>query len=151
MQSATERQRDAYEKAREAKRAARELADLPECLEVPAGRPKETFSAQPDAALETGETSPLLVNLDGETWLANRLLQHGIDIYAGGPYASYADRLGAAIIRNGIQCVIVGRKDGSPESYAKCFERIAGKPLEPKPTKQKTRVPRGTNTTVEST
>lgn len=72
----------------------------------------------------------LLTPLDAETWLASRLAQHGCDIYnSAEPYATYADRLGACIVRNGMQCVIVGRKDGKPESYAKCFERIAGKPL----------------------
>lgn len=72
----------------------------------------------------------LLAHVEGETWLANRLRQHGCDIYAGGPYATYADRLGACIVRNRVQTVIVGRSPaGKPESYAQLFERIAGKPL----------------------
>lgn len=72
----------------------------------------------------------LLTHVEGETWLANRLLQHGCDIYAGGPYATYVDRLGACIVRNRLQSVIVGRSPaGKPESYAQLFERIAGKAL----------------------
>lgn len=93
--------------------------------------------------LDLTQTPDLLSGVEGETWLANRLIQHGIDIYAGDSYPTFADRLGAAIVRNGVQCVIVGRNpDGKPESYAQCFQRIAGKPL-PK----KVDVPRETSNT----
>ena len=84
------------------------------------------------AGVPIGESLPLLVHIEAETWLANRLADHGCDIYDGGPYATYAERLGACILRNGLPCVIVGRKDGKPESYAACFERIFGQPLVPK-------------------
>jgi hypothetical protein len=77
----------------------------------------------------------LFTHLEAETWLAERLKAHGCDIYAGGPYAAYADRLGACIVRNGLACVIVGRNpDGKPESYAQLFQRIAGKALPKKAT-----------------
>lgn len=79
---------------------------------------------------EGNPTPDLFTHLEAETWLADRLLQHGCDLYAGGPYATYVDRLGACIVRNGVQCVVVGRKPaGKPENYAQLFERIAGKPL----------------------
>lgn len=71
----------------------------------------------------------LLVHVEAEAWLAERLKDHGCDIYAGEGYATYLDRLGACIVRNGLTHAIVGRKDGKPESYAVCFARIAGKPL----------------------
>lgn len=73
----------------------------------------------------------LLSHLEGEAFLAERLKDHGCDIYVGGPYATYADRLGAAIVRNGRQTVIVGRNPDTrkPETYAQLFQRIAGKPL----------------------
>lgn len=89
-------------------------------------RPEPELTATPD----------LLSPVEGETWLANRLLEHSCDIYVGGPYATYAERLGAAIVRNGVQCVIVGRNPatGKPESYAQLFERIAGKALPKKAT-----------------
>jgi hypothetical protein len=84
-------------------------------------------------APQVGQSLPLLVHVEAEAWLANRLADHGCDIYASAePYAAYADRLGACIVRNGLSCVIVGRKDGKPESYAACFERIFGRPLVPK-------------------
>ena len=68
--------------------------------------------------------------IDTENQLADRLKVHGHDIYAGGPYAAYADRLAACIIRNGVQCVLVGRSpQGKPESYSQCFQRITGRAL----------------------
>lgn len=100
------------------------------------GKGSDTPSCE---ATDPGQTLPLLVNVEAETWLANRLLQHGCDLYAGGPYASYADRLGAAIVRNGVQCVIVGRREGKPENYRQYFERVCSKAL-PKTAD----VPRGT-------
>jgi hypothetical protein len=77
-----------------------------------------------------GNTTPSgLTHLEAEDFLAERLKQHGCDPYDGGPYATYADRLGACIVRNRMQCVIVGRREGKPESYAACFERLCGRPL----------------------
>lgn len=77
-------------------------------------------------------TPDLFTHLEAEAWLAERLRQHGCDIYASAePYAIYADRLGACIVRNRLQSVIVGRNPATskPESYAQLFERIAGKAL----------------------
>lgn len=83
------------------------------------------------ATPRVGQSLPLLVHVEAETWLADRLQQHGCDIYAGGPYEHHSDRLAAAITTNGMASVIVGRKDGKPETYAACFERICGRPLVP--------------------
>ncbi len=95
---------------------------------------------------DLAQTPDSLTAADAEQWLAERLKDHGIDIYVGDAYPTYADRLGAAIVRNGIQCVIVGRNpDRKPESYASFFERIVGKRLP----KKVDDAPRGTvpNTT----
>ncbi len=88
-------------------------------------------NAHPSAGLvKLGESYPLLANLESEAELGERLKQHGCDIYAGGPYATYADRLGAAIVREGMQGVIVGRgPDGKPEAYAQAYRRLCGKAL----------------------
>lgn len=76
-------------------------------------------------------THDLFTHLEAEAWLADCLKAHGCDIYVGGPYATYADRLGACIVRNRLQTVIVGRNRATrkPESYAQLFERICGKAL----------------------
>jgi hypothetical protein len=79
----------------------------------------------------TTSQSDLLTPIEAETWLANRLLDHNCDIYAGGPYATFAERLGAAIVRGGLQWVVVGRNPATkkPETYGQLLERIAGKKL----------------------
>lgn len=73
---------------------------------------------------------------DPELWLADRLKQHGVDIYAGGEFASFRDRLARAIITNKFGTVIAGRHEKKPESYGELFERIYGIKLND--------VPRGT-------
>lgn len=72
----------------------------------------------------------LLANIESEETLSLRLKDHGCDIYAGGPYVTYADRLGTCIVRNGMQAVVVGRApNGKPETYADCYQRLYGKAL----------------------
>ena len=91
-----------------------------------------TSSSQSQQALRIhpGENLDLLACVESEDYLAERLKQHGCDIYAGGPYATYRDRLGACILRNSMQAVIVGRApNGKPETYADCYQRIYGKAL----------------------
>lgn len=79
---------------------------------------------------DTPDTPDLFSQVDAETWLAERLKQHGHDIYAGGPYETYADRLGVCIVRNGVACVIVGRgPNGRPESYRDFWERLYSRSL----------------------
>lgn len=97
---------------------------------------------------ELAQAPDLLTALDAESWLANRLKNHGCDIYAHDPQAPWLDQLGACIVANGMQCVIMGRnrETNKPESYAQCYQRLAGKPL-PK----KSDVPRGTSNTQHQT
>lgn len=92
--------------------------------------PKSAAQYAPEPAVKPGESLDLLSQVESEDWLAERLKAHGCDIYAGGPYEIYADRLDACIVRNGMQAVIVGRApDGKPENYAQAYERLYGKPL----------------------
>lgn len=93
------------------------------------GRSNPTQNALRSRA-EPAETLPLLSGVEAEEWLGERLKHHGYDIYAGGTYATYADRLRACIVRNRCECVIVGRNaDGRPENYRDCWERLYGRKL----------------------
>lgn len=93
------------------------------------------------AALVAGETLPLLFNLEAEAWLTERLKDHGINLYADGPiFPHFRDRLRKVITDNRIGPVIVGRREGRPESYSACFERLYGEALVPKSSRAK--VPR---------
>lgn len=82
--------------------------------------------------VKSGETANLLTAIESETWLANRLLDHGCDLYAGSSHVTYGERIRQTILTNGMGCVVVGRRDGKPENYAQVFERMYGLPLEPK-------------------
>jgi hypothetical protein len=68
--------------------------------------------------------------VEAEDWLAERIKQHGCDLYLNGEFPTMRDRIRAAILANGIQVVITGRHDGKPENYAQTFERLYGEPLE---------------------
>lgn len=82
-------------------------------------------------------TPDLFTHLEGETWLAERLKAHGCDLYAGGPFEHYRDRLRATILANGVQRVILGRnKAGMLEDYAQAFERLYAEPLVAKVSKR---------------
>lgn len=114
---------------------------------------KETLAgaAKDSPAPNPGETLPLLFNLEAESFLLERLKDHGIDVYADGPvFAHFRDRLRKVITDNRIGPVIVGRREGRPESYQQAFERLYGEPLKAKASKHKSPVPPGTNTTLES-
>lgn len=76
-----------------------------------------------------------------ETFLAQRLQEHGVDIYPGDEYPSYRDRLGCAILRSRYGDVIAGRHEGKPETYSALFERIYGVALKdiPRPLAQRAR------------
>lgn len=63
---------------------------------------------------------------DPELWLAERLQQHGIDIYAGGNFQTLRDRLEHAIITNRFGPIVAGRHQGKPENYSQLFERMYG-------------------------
>lgn len=96
------------------------------------------YRPEPESAVsETGDLFALVRVVDEQS-LGRRLLQHGYDLYAGAPYADYAERLAACILRNGAQRVISGRgPKGRPETYQQAFERVCGKSL-PKPKAAKT-------------
>jgi hypothetical protein len=94
------------------------------------------------SSVATESTQDLFTHLEAETWLAERLKQHGCDLYAGGPFEHFRDRLRATILANRMQAVLLGRnKTGALENYAQAFERLYGEPL----------VPRGTNNTKRQT
>ena len=81
-------------------------------------------------ATAPSSTPDLFTHIEAETWLAERLKQHGCDIYAGGSFEHFRDRLRATILANRMQCVILGRnKAGSLENYAQAFERVYGEAL----------------------
>lgn len=72
--------------------------------------------------------------LEQESWLVQRLAQHGAAVICVGPFASAGDsvRLDSvrcAILDHGLTEVIVGRSDGKPQTYAQAFERVYGEPL----------------------
>lgn len=68
--------------------------------------------------------------IDPESWLLQRLQQHGVDVYAPpGPFDCLRDRLAQAIVDNQFGTVVVGRHDGKPERYEQLFERIYGTKL----------------------
>lgn len=84
----------------------------------------------PEPETKIAESPDLLAQVDTEDWLEERLQQHGCDIYAGGPYATRADRIAACILSNGMRTVLIGcGPDGKPEKYAECYERFHGKAL----------------------
>ncbi len=71
-----------------------------------------------------------LVNLPAELWLANRLKQHGPDVFQGlTTREDRMQRIRSAITSNQLSSVVVGKKDGKPETYAECFQRLYGEPL----------------------
>ena len=78
---------------------------------------------------------------EAEAWLAEKLKQHGVDIYYdAGEFPSFRERLRAAILRYQVAHVIVGRHAGRTETYLHTFERLYGVPLIPtadtKPTRE---------------
>lgn len=84
----------------------------------------------PEPQAKSAESLDLLGQVESEDWLAERLKSHGCDIYVDGTYATYIDRLGECIVRNGMQAVVAGGgPDGRPETYAHCYQRLYGKAL----------------------
>lgn len=87
----------------------------------------ESVDAAPPAPAQT---------VDPETWLAEKLKACGVDIYAGGTFGRFRERLRWAISNSpGIADRIIGRRAGNPETFRDCFERLYGEALD---------VPRGT-------
>jgi hypothetical protein len=72
-----------------------------------------------------------LQQLDAHAWLADRLKQHGAAVFDGDTTpAERVSRLRKAILESGLASVIAGKRAGKPETYAACFERITGEPLQ---------------------
>lgn len=65
----------------------------------------------------------LLAPVDSETWLLNRLKQHGIDVYDG-EFDCLRDRVAWAIVSYGYGPIVAGRHNGKPETYEQLIERM---------------------------
>lgn len=79
------------------------------------------------------EQQRTVLELNCEADLGERLLQLNCDIYRGGEYRDYAERLGFAILRDGgVAMAVAGRWNGKPETITQAYERLCGRPL-PKP------------------
>ena len=83
-----------------------------------------------------------MIDLDADMWLAQRLAQHlgrhPIEIVGqvfGGTTGQEErrERLRAIILSHKLSAVIVGRRDGKPETYAQHFARRYGRALVPIP------------------
>lgn len=68
----------------------------------------------------------LLAPPTAESWLLERLKQHGVDVYQGGPFATLRDRLAWVLVTERMGPVVVGRREGKPETYEELFERVFG-------------------------
>lgn len=70
-----------------------------------------------------------------EEYILRRLREHGIFVYPTSAQFPTRERIRRAILDNGIDCIIIGRNSATKktETYAQCFERLYGEPLEPKP------------------
>lgn len=96
----------------------------------PRNTAKPAYNPAHSQELNLAEKPDLLSHLDAEAYLGERLKLHGCDIYDGGPFEHFCDRLRAAILANGMQTVILGRnKAGTLENYAQAFERVYGEAL----------------------
>lgn len=89
----------------------------------------------------------LLRPYEAETFLLNRLQDHGIDVYSGGDFESLRQRIATVLTENRYGLVVVGRHNGKPENYEQLYERVyAVKPKDaaklPKPKKDCARIAR---------
>ncbi|HZP86617.1 MAG TPA: hypothetical protein VFB54_07330 [Burkholderiales bacterium] len=67
----------------------------------------------------------------GEAWLARRLRDHGVDVFAGTTDRDIRrERIRAAILERGLAAVVLGKgAGGKPENYLQIFERLYQQPL----------------------
>ncbi len=70
---------------------------------------------------------------DGEMFFAKRLRDHGVTILAGATdEAMRRERIRSAIIECHLDQTIIGKSpSGKTATYAQCFERFYGEPLNP--------------------
>jgi hypothetical protein len=75
--------------------------------------------------------SPELKHLEHEMWLANKLGQHGVDVFTGDTdQDTRKQRFREAIFGAQLASVVIGKnKQGNPETYESCFARLFGEPL----------------------
>jgi len=70
------------------------------------------------------------VDVVDEYSLGARLVQHGIDLYMEGEFATYAERLRNVIVSAQAAAVVCGRDpNGKVENYSQAFARVTGEPL----------------------
>lgn len=67
-----------------------------------------------------------MIPVKHEAWLARRLWDHGVrDVFAGITTPEVRlERMRSAILSNNLADVIVGNRDGKPETYGECFARL---------------------------
>ena len=97
--------------------------------EVPPERMQEILAKHAPKAAQS-PTAKSNVKLDHELWLSQRLRQHGVDAFDGDTTPEVrCQRIREAIRKHGLECVIVGSKQGEPVTYPQAFERIYGEAL----------------------
>lgn len=77
--------------------------------------------------------------LDGEIFLARRLKNHLIDVFAGITDTEYRkQRFRKLITETSLDAACIGKRpDGRSETYAAFFERLYGEPLVPPVSRKK--------------
>lgn len=78
---------------------------------------------------------------EAEQFFLQRLHNFGAFVYPVGPNYPLKERIREAIRQHKLDCVVIGRHDKRAETFAQCFERYYGEPLEPKPSKRKGKEP----------
>lgn len=69
-------------------------------------------------------------NIQGELWFAHRLKQLGRGVFTGDTTPEIRkQRIREAIIEGDLDVVIIGRRNGKPETFEDCFARLYGEPL----------------------
>lgn len=77
---------------------------------------------------------PVQDHFDPQRYLAHRLRQHRVELFDGLTDSdSRMEAARKAILANGMAAVVIGSYAGKPETYAGCFARAFGQPLEVKP------------------
>lgn len=134
------RSSDMPSKPKEAAAEQRRAGNKPQRTAGPSYRPEIETPAPKQADLLA------IVRVVDIYSLGQRLVQQGYDLYDGIEYPSYAERLRATILGNGIACVLCGPNlAGKLEDYGQAFERVTGELLAPKRARKD--VPRGAHIT----
>jgi hypothetical protein len=71
-----------------------------------------------------------MVSIEAELWLVARVRSHITGLFDGVTDPQIRrDRMRRMLRDNGLDCVIVGSKDGRPETYAEVYRRFYGEAL----------------------